>query len=364
MIPLARKMGWCALWGAPLAHSGAGVWDTGPGGVGILYRPGMVMQLVSRRMNNEAVQALWASGRWMHARLVHAEGRNILNVQVAYGIAAQRRPNAQLWKKVLRYTARLGNSPQIICADFAFRLSDENNMPRKMFTALRKGLLVDVMRARAEARRHQLCPTHQGGSGTETRIHGILTHPRVASPVQDERVIRKPRLPGHSLLRIDIGLDMANQKVTKIRSLEDPEEHNMHTKERQRLASTFWDNVRTPWKAAVCAEDVNGMWHTWTWAAEKFLLMKLREDITVELTLRMHWPGPPVVKTDPREVDKRGRGTSCTVTTTRLCSNKKLPSGAPKTRVIHIMDAVKGALKQVLRYVRAQEQANLARLGH
>ena len=128
--------------------------------MGILYRPGMVMQLAARPADDEAVQALWASGRWMHAHLAHAEGRSILNVQVAYGIVAQKRPNAQLWKTVLRYTARLGNSPQIICADFNFRLSDENDMPREMFTALRKGLLVDVMRARAEARGHQPCPTY------------------------------------------------------------------------------------------------------------------------------------------------------------------------------------------------------------
>ena len=51
------------------------------------------------------------------------------------------------------------------------------------------------------------------------------------------------------------------------------------------------------------------------------------------------------------------------MTTTKLCPNKKLPSGAPKTRVIRIMDAVKGALKPVLRYVRARKQASLARLG-
>ena len=246
MAALARKMGWCALWGAPLDHNGAGVWDTGPGGVGILYRPGMLMQLAARPADDEAVQALWASGRWMHAHLAHAEGRGILNVQVAYGIVAQKRPNAQLWKTVLRYTARLGNSPQIICADFNFRLSDENDMPREMFTALRKGLLVGVMRARAEARGRQPCPTYQGGSGTETRIDGILTDPRVASLVHEERVIKKPGLPGHSLLRVSISLDMANQKVTKIRSLEDPEEHNMHTEERQRLASIFWDSMRRP----------------------------------------------------------------------------------------------------------------------
>ena len=363
MTALARKMGWCALWGAPLDHNGVGVWDTGPGGVGILYRPGMVMQLAARPTDNEAVQALWASGRWMHAHVAHAEGRSILNMQVAYGIVAQKRPNAQLWKTMLRYTARPGNSAQILCADFNFRLCDENDMPREVFTVLRKGLLVDVMRARAEARGHHPCPTYPGGSGTETRIDGLLTDPRVASLVQNERVITKAGLPGHSLLRIDISLDMANQKVTKIRSLEDPEEHNMHMEERQRLASIFWDSVRRPWKVAVCARDVNGMWHTWTWAAEEFLVMELGEDGTMESTVRMHWPGPPVAKTDAKELEKRGQGTLRTVAITKLCPNKKLPSGAPKTRVIRILDAVKGAVKQVLRYVWAQEQANLARLG-
>ena len=108
---------------------------------------------------------------------------------------------------------------------------------------------------------------------------------------------------------MDISLDMANRKVTKIRSLEDPEEHNMHTEERQRLAAVFWDSVSKPWKAAICEEDVNGMWNTWTWAAEEFLLMERGEDNTVESTLRRHWLGPPVAKTNLRELDQRGRGT-------------------------------------------------------
>ena len=220
--------------------------------------------------------------------MAHAEGRSILNLQVAYGIVTHRRANSQLWKTVLRYTVRLRISPEIICADFNFRLSYESEMPREMFMALKKGLLVDIMRARAEVRRRQPSPTYQGSSGTETRIDGILTDPRVASPVQDERVIKKPRLPGHSLLRVDISLDMANQKVTKIRSLEDPEEHNMHTKERQRQASVFSESVSRPWKAAICAEDVHGMWNTWTWATEEFLLMELGEDSTRESTLRRH----------------------------------------------------------------------------
>ena len=73
---------------------------------------------------------------------------------------------------------------------------------------------MDVMRARAEARGCQPCLTYQGGSGTETRIDGILTDPRVASLVQDEMVIKKPGLPGHSLLRVDISLDISRWNCT------------------------------------------------------------------------------------------------------------------------------------------------------
>ena len=64
MTMLAQKMGWRALWGAPLPPSGAGMRDIGPGGVGILYQPSMVMQLVAPPMSDEATQALWECGTW------------------------------------------------------------------------------------------------------------------------------------------------------------------------------------------------------------------------------------------------------------------------------------------------------------
>ena len=73
----------------------------------------------------------------------------------------------------------------------------------------------------------------------ETRSDGILTDPRVALLVHDERVVKKPRLLGHSLVRVDINLDMACQRVTKIRRLGGPMEHNMQPEERQRLALAF-----------------------------------------------------------------------------------------------------------------------------
>ena len=137
-------------------------------------------------------------------------------------------------------------------------------------------------------------------------------------------------------------------------------EHNTRSEERQRLALAFWGSVRRPWKAATCTEDVNGIW---TWAAEEFVLMGLSEDSTVESTLHRQCPRPPMLKTDPQELGKRGPGTQHTVATTKLCPNKKMPSGVRKTRVIWIMDAAKGALKPVLRYIRAQETPGRMRPG-
>ena len=86
MTALAKKMGWHALWGAPLPPKGDGMWDTGPGGVGILYRPDMVVQQAARSPQDDEMVAPWESGRWLHAHMAHGEGRSILNVQVVYGI--------------------------------------------------------------------------------------------------------------------------------------------------------------------------------------------------------------------------------------------------------------------------------------
>ena len=76
------------------------------------------------------------------------------------------------------------------------------------------------------------------------------------------------------------------------------------------------------------------MWSTWTWAAEEFLLLDLQDDGSAEATMRAQWPGPPVLRTSGIEMDRQGRGTTRMLTVTKMCPNKKLPSGAPKTRAI------------------------------
>ena len=77
-------------------------------------------------------------------------------------------------------------------------------------------------------------------------------------------------------------------------------------------------------------------------------------------TMRTQWPGPPVLKPTNRELDRRGRGTTRTMTLTKLCPNKKLPSGAPKTRATQLLDAVR---RSPQRYVRWQEESLEAQPG-
>ena len=183
------------------------------------------------------------------------------------------------------------------------------------------------------------------------------------SLVQEDRVVRKPGLLGHSLLQVDINLNVACQQVAKIRRLEEPLKHDMQLTEYCGLAEAFWDGVRRPWAMAICQEDVDAMWCTWTWAAEDFLLLKLDEDCTAASVMQSQWPGPPVLKMTEPEMSERGRGTTRTTTVTKLSPNKKLPSRAPKTRVIKLMDAIRGSRKSVLRYVHRREASEEIRPG-
>ena len=84
-----------------------------------------------------------------------------------------------------------------------------------------------------------------GRTGAETRIDGVLTDPRVAYLVHEDRVVRKPGFPGHSLLRVDINLNMSCEQVTKIRRLEEPLKHDMHMTEYHGLAEAFWDRSQS-----------------------------------------------------------------------------------------------------------------------
>ena len=119
---------------------------------------------------------------------------------------------------------------------------------------------------------------------------------------------------------------MCKASTVTVWSSGDPNTHT-HT----HLANTFWSSLHGPWGAALRGEDTDAIWSTWTWAVEE-LLLDLHDDGRAEATMRAQWPGPPVMRTSNIEMDTRGRGTTGTLFVTKLCLNKKLPSGAPITR--------------------------------
>ena len=80
------------------------------------------------------------------------------------------------------------------------------------------------------------------------------------------------------------------------------------------------------------------------------------EGNTAKWLLQHRWTGPPTLTQGSTLSEKRGRGTSSTTFTTRLCPNKKLPTGAPKTRFIRLLDAAKGSVQQVQRWVRGRDR--------
>ena len=116
-----------------------------------------------------------------------------------------------MWGAVTQYTARLGNAPHMICADFNFELGNDDAMPKELFTTRRTGHPVDVMHNRAHAAGKRARPTFHGGQHEGMHIDGIMTNPRLFTAVTAAAVTPIDRLPGHSLLNVTRDMDTTAQ---------------------------------------------------------------------------------------------------------------------------------------------------------
>ena len=101
-------------------------------------------------------------------------------------------------------------------------------MPKELFTAKRMGHLLDVMHSRAHAEGRKAEPTFRGGQNEGTRIDGIMADPSLFTAVTAAAVTTIAGLPGHSLLKLTLGMDTTTQQVTKLRKVLDPLETSMH----------------------------------------------------------------------------------------------------------------------------------------
>ena len=124
MAEMALGKGLQAFWGAPLegGRGTGGIWDCSHGGVGILVKKGWAAKAAARVPGDLLTTQLWESTRWLHVHLAHGKGKNVLNIQVVYGVSGNPRENSVFWDKVVAYTGRLGGVPNIIVGDFNFLL--------------------------------------------------------------------------------------------------------------------------------------------------------------------------------------------------------------------------------------------------
>ena len=67
------------------------------------------------------------------------------------------------------------------------------------------------------------------------------------------------------------------------------------------------------------------------------------------------WVAQAVVKMSEQEAGNRGCESACTAKVTKLCRNKKLPSGALEARTVEPMHAVKGSRNPVHKKMQRQE---------
>ena len=143
------------------------------------------------------LRLLWECGRWMRVWLGTRQGKDMLELQLVYGVSGDAVRNAASMGKVLEGNAAVGNLPKVLMGDFNVQLGSYGGMPAELQAALRGKHLVDVDAAYA-ARMQQdcMCAYHTTTGGT-TRIDGLLADPATASAIRGVSKVPDLHLPGH-----------------------------------------------------------------------------------------------------------------------------------------------------------------------
>ena len=121
------------------------VWNTPKGGVAVLVREGLRVELAKppkKRELNPLVWDLWHSTSWIHVRLAMRDGRTVLHVVSVYGVQGDRESNAALWDDVLQKLC-LCNAPHAVGAHCNCVLRCPRDMSEEALANLLTRRLVD-----------------------------------------------------------------------------------------------------------------------------------------------------------------------------------------------------------------------------
>ena len=377
---VADKAGWVALWGKPMPQRGT-IWEAPAGGVAVLVRKGTpAKQMVLPPLPEDAAKEvplarlLWESGRWMRVSLGTRQGKDMLELQLVYGVPGDTVRNAAFMAKVLDGNAAVGNLPKVLMGDFNVGLGSYRGMPAELQMALQGKHLVDVDAAYAERVQQEcMCAYHTTTGGT-TRIDGLLADPATASTVRCVSKVPDLHLPGHDPVLFELDIEGSSQKVRKVRKLQpptapvrvdmEPEQGvELSAEEVEARASMLVGKLLDPhmeeWCRLVAAsgtEDVqqgmNKLWGLWTWLAEEvhiFVGEHDPEDLAKDVSL-------PDRRKRPKG-KSRGRGTEKMIQNTTLKPQRRTTQGAPMTVPLRECGAASRALSAVLLWSRNRDRA-------
>ena len=133
------------------------------------------------------LRLLWESGRWTRVSQGTRQGKDMLELQLVYGVQGDAVRNAAFMGKVLEGNAAVGNLPKVLMGDFNVQLGSYRGMPAEVQAALQSRHLVDVDAAyAAHMKQDCMCAYHTTTGGpprlpadpaTASTIRGVTKVP-------------------------------------------------------------------------------------------------------------------------------------------------------------------------------------------
>jgi len=310
---------------------------------------------------------LWDFGRWLQVSLGTKQGKDMLELQLVYGVSGDAARNARFLSRVLEYNATVGNLSKIVLGDFNVNLDGRRGMPPEMQAALHSGQLVDVDRAYAAMRgADSACAFHKLQGGT-SHIGGLVADPATAAAVRKVEKVAAIQVPGHDAVRFDFDAHSGAQRVRRVRKLQctdmqkaqqldrHEEEDGKARKESEEQLDGMVSELLSPylqeWERKLDAamkdglqQDVNELWSMWTWLAEEaHIYMQERQAAPADAQ------GPKLPSSTRGPGKKcRGRGTSSMVQSTTLKPQRRAVTGGPMTVPLRECGAAQRAMRTAL----------------
>ena len=211
-----EKRGWDVVFGRPVEKRGRGRGSVKPGGVCILARTGLGLQVV--QASCDLGRELWESRRFVHAAIPTGTGKTVLHFISFYGVTnAHTDPNARaenerLLSLLLKYVAQLGQVPVLLFGDWNTTLTKSQSL----LGAVQNNHLADLeLEASLLENREPTKTCFVRGTSVGSRIDMLFASPSLAGASKNVRTLGKDAtgIPTHKVVAVDLDIQHCSQSI-------------------------------------------------------------------------------------------------------------------------------------------------------